>query len=127
MAESPGVTDVLVNVVWDPPWDPSRCPRTPGSNWACYEPRKVPASVKGGRYDGAGQRPHESGSTHMTGACWGSPTCDFDEIGEQPMITITTAAAVKIKQLAPKEDTECGLRMQGRGRWLLGIAVSDGD
>ena len=42
------------------------------------------------------------------------------------MITITTAAAVKIKQLAPKEDTECGLRM-GRGRWLLGIAVSDGD
>jgi FeS assembly SUF system protein len=24
VAESPGVTDVLVNVVWDPPWDPSK-------------------------------------------------------------------------------------------------------
>lgn len=24
VAESPGVTDVQVNVVWDPPWDPSK-------------------------------------------------------------------------------------------------------
>ena len=27
MADSPGVTDVRVNVVWDPPWDPSMMSR----------------------------------------------------------------------------------------------------
>ena len=37
------------------------------------------------------------------------------------MITITTAAAAKIKELVPKDDTECGLRMQVVGGGCSGL------
>jgi iron-sulfur cluster assembly accessory protein len=37
------------------------------------------------------------------------------------MITITTTAAAKIKQLVPKEDTESGLRMRVVGGGCSGL------
>jgi iron-sulfur cluster assembly accessory protein len=37
------------------------------------------------------------------------------------MITITTTAAAKIKQLVPREDTECGLRMRVVGGGCSGL------
>jgi iron-sulfur cluster assembly accessory protein len=37
------------------------------------------------------------------------------------MITITKAAAVKIKELAPKENAECGLRMRVVGGGCSGL------
>jgi iron-sulfur cluster assembly accessory protein len=49
------------------------------------------------------------------------PLAGFDDIGGQTMITITTAAAAKIKQLAPKADAERGLRMRVVGGGCSGL------
>jgi iron-sulfur cluster assembly protein len=97
------VTDVQVDVVWDPPWDPSKMSEDARPSNCMPEPWRW----IGRRYDGS-----KLGT---------SPLAGFDDIGGQTMITITTAAAAKIKQLVPKEDTECGLRMRVVGGGCSGL------
>jgi iron-sulfur cluster assembly accessory protein len=65
--------------------------------------------------------PHEVQNTYDGKILGTILLADFDERGAQTMITITTAAAAKIKQLAPKADTEHGLRMRVVGGGCSGL------
>lgn len=68
-----------------------------------------------------GKVPHEVKHTYDGSVPETIPLADFNDIGGQPMITITTAAAAKIKELVPKDDTECGLRMRVVGGGCSGL------
>ena len=68
-----------------------------------------------------GKVPHEVQHTYDGSVLGTIPLADFNEIGGQPMITITKAAAVKIKELVSKEDAACGLRMRVVGGGCSGL------
>jgi iron-sulfur cluster assembly accessory protein len=68
-----------------------------------------------------GQAPHEVKHTYDGSVLGTIPLADFDEVGGQSMITITKAAAAKIKELVPKENAEYGLRMRVVGGGCSGL------
>jgi len=68
-----------------------------------------------------GKVQHEVKNTYDGSVLGTIPFADFDEVGGQPMITITKAAAIQIKELVPEEDAECGLRMRVVGGGCSGL------
>src|ERR1043166_3118677 len=84
-------------------------------------PRGGPARRQGGGTMASGKVQYEVKHTYDGSVPGTIPLADFNEIGGQIMITITTAAAAKIKELVPKEDAECGLRMRVVGGGCSGL------
>lgn len=70
----PGVDEVQVNLVWEPPWTVSACPRRPDSSSGCSDPEQAPVKGRtvtedGGPEPGLAAKGHlDLGRPHETGA-----------------------------------------------------------